>query len=93
MSAKFRKFMNPYGPGNKLASLAVIAMLGFFIGIMVQEKTFATAPLVMFCIFFALSSCACASGSIGFTRSGICCACACFSGVIFRIVVICWIST
>lgn len=55
MSAKFRNFMNPYGTGNKVASLATIAMLGFFIGIMVQENTFATAPIVMFCIFFALT--------------------------------------
>ena len=55
MSDKFKKFMNPYGLGSKLVTLATVVMLGYFVGLMVREQQFAPVPLVVAGICFALS--------------------------------------
>lgn len=55
MSKKFKKFMSPYGITGALLTCLTLLALGFFVGLMVREKQFATAPLVIFGILFLLT--------------------------------------
>lgn len=48
MSDKFKKYMNPYGLSAVLLTCATLLAIGFFVGLMVKEKQFGAAPLVIF---------------------------------------------
>ena len=55
MSKKFKKYMSPYGVTGALLTCITLLALGFFVGLMVREQRFATAPLVIFGLLFIVS--------------------------------------
>lgn len=55
MSKKFKKYMSPYGVTGALLTCITVLALGFFVGLMVKEKQFGSAPLVIFGLLFIVS--------------------------------------